>query len=168
MIHVTPLSHLRQVLAASRAGHLISLLSVGAHAERPAQIPPARWLHLAMHDITEEREGYVAPSLAHVGAIIDFARGWKREAPLVVHCYAGISRSTAAAYIIAAALRPDWDEAALARKLRRLSPSATPNPRLVALADELLDRHGRMRAAIAAIGRGDEAFEGSPFALPLD
>jgi len=167
MIHVSPLSRLPETLEKSRASHLISLLSVGAHAERPAQMAPERWLHLAMHDIAEEREGYVAPSREHVGAIIDFAQGWDRAAPLLVHCYAGISRSTAAAYIIAAALRPDWQEAALARHLRALAPSATPNPRLIALADGLLGREGRMSAAIAAIGRGEEAFEGSPFALSL-
>jgi predicted protein tyrosine phosphatase len=86
----------------------------------------------------------------------------------VVNCYAGISRSTASAYIIAAALAPSRDEAELANTLRRLSPSATPNPRLVALADRILGRDGRMISAIAAIGRGAEAFEGTPFALPID
>ena len=87
---------------------------------------------------------------------------------MVVHCYAGISRSTAAAYIGLCALRPDLDEFLLAERLRRAAPSATPNARLVAAADRLLGRRGRMSEAIAAIGRGVDAFEGTPFALPLD
>ena len=83
----------------------------------------------------------------------------------MIHCYAGISRSTASAYIIAAALAPQRDETELAKTLRRLSPSATPNPRLIAMADALLDRDGRMVEAIQAIGRGADAFEGVPVRL---
>ncbi|TIP32357.1 MAG: protein tyrosine phosphatase, partial [Mesorhizobium sp.] len=90
-----------------------------------------------------------------------------RAKPMVVHCYAGISRSTASAYIIAAALAPKRDEAELAKTLRFLSPSATPNPRLIAVADMLLGREGRMIAAVEAIGRGADAFEGIPFELSI-
>ena len=86
---------------------------------------------------------------------------------LVVHCHAGISRSTAAAYVIACARRPDLDEGHLADELRRLSPSATPNPLIVAHGDAALGREGRMVEAIRRIGRGAEAFEGVPFRLDL-
>jgi predicted protein tyrosine phosphatase len=91
-----------------------------------------------------------------------------RARPLVIHCHAGISRPTASAYIIAAALAPKRDEIELAKTLRALSPSATPNPRLIAVADTLLDRNGRMIEAIQTIGRGADAFEGVPFALSID
>ena len=84
-----------------------------------------------------------------------------------MHCYAGISRSTAGAYITALALNPALDEVWLAQTLRRNAPSATPNSRLVALGDDILGRKGRMVDAIKAIGRGEEAFEGTPFILPL-
>jgi predicted protein tyrosine phosphatase len=53
----------------------------------------------------------------------------------------------------------------IARELRRVSPTATPNRRLVAIADDRLGRDGRMSAAIAAIGRGADCYEGAPFAL---
>ena len=86
----------------------------------------------------------------------------------MIHCYAGISRSTASAYIIAAALAPSRSEGELASTLRRLSPSATPNPRMIALADELLHRNDRMVDAIHSIGRGADAFEGAPFAFKID
>ena len=84
-----------------------------------------------------------------------------------MHCWAGISRSTAAAYILAIAINPDLDKEALAQELRRRAPSATPNPLLVSMADEKLGRGGRMVAAIARIGRGADAFSGTPFILPL-
>ncbi|MGO4836472.1 tyrosine phosphatase family protein, partial [Rhizobiaceae sp. 2RAB30] len=107
------------------------------------------------------------PGRSHVGALLTFAQRWDRATPLVINCFAGISRSTAAAYIVAAALMPGRDEADLAQTLRKLSPSATPNLLLVGIADGLLQRDGRMVAAITAIGRGADAFEGKPFALPI-
>jgi predicted protein tyrosine phosphatase len=100
-----------------------------------------------------------------VRRLLDFASEWDRARPMVIHCYAGVSRSAAAAYIVAAALNPHGDEAELAAMLRWLSPSATPNSRLIAVADALLGREGRMIAAIKGIGRGADAFEGEVFEL---
>jgi predicted protein tyrosine phosphatase len=167
MIHVTPLSRLAETLERTRARHVVSLLSVGTAFERPAHLSPGDCLHLAMHDIVEEREGFIAPAAEHVEALLDFARRWDRATPLVIHCYAGISRSTAAAYVIAAALEPARDADDLAAELRRLSPSATPNLRIVSLADAILRRGGSLTRAISAIGRGAEATEGVPFELAL-
>jgi predicted protein tyrosine phosphatase len=102
-----------------------------------------------------------------VRELIAFAGAWDRAEPLLIHCYAGVSRSTAAAFIAACALGPERDEGEIARALRAASPTATPNARLIALADAALDRGGRMIEAVAAIGRGAECFEGEPFALEL-
>ena len=110
----------------------------------------------------------MVPGQDHVEQLLRFARAWPREKPLVIHCWAGISRSTAAAFIAVCALRPDRDEAEVAQALRAAAPSATPNARLVAVADDLLGRRGRMVDAIAAIGRGVDAYEGTPFVLGLD
>ncbi len=62
-------------------------------------------------------------------------------------------------------MRPKRDEFAIARALRAASPTASPNARLVALADDALGRRGRMNEAIAEIGRGQECSEGEPFTL---
>jgi predicted protein tyrosine phosphatase len=86
---------------------------------------------------------------------------------MLIHCYAGVSRSTASAFIAACKLSPHREEAEIARVLRQASPTATPNLRFVALADERLGRGGRMVSAIEAIGRGQECMEGVPFALEL-
>jgi predicted protein tyrosine phosphatase len=167
-IHVCPLSKIDEVVTRTGAGHLLSLLAAGTEMVRPASILPDNHLHLVMHDIAEAQDGMTLPGETHVRNLLDFARRWDRATPLVVHCYAGISRSTASAYIIAAALAPQRDEGELARTLRALSPSATPNPRLVAVADILLQRDGRMVEAIKAIGRGADAFEGVPFELRIE
>ena len=85
---------------------------------------------------------------------------------MVIHCYAGISRSTAAAFVAVCVLNPAGTEAAIARALRRASPTATPNIRIVALADDVLGRRGHMVEAITAIGQG-MLVEAAPFRLDL-
>ncbi len=167
VIHVCAITSVEKTIAASGASHLVTLLAAGTAFSRPAAIPPDNHLCLWMNDIAEMQAGLVAPGRAHVEQLVAFGRSWDRKRPLAVNCFAGISRSTAAAYILAAALSPDRDEAELAWTLRLLSPSATPNLALVRHADAILGRQGRMIEAIRAIGRGEDAYEGVPFILPL-
>ena len=168
MIHVCSLARLHDTVAETGAKHIVTLMKDVAMVRRPQSIVEANHLLLDMDDIVTVMDGYVPPNEQHVGKLIDFVTAWDRSAPIVVHCYAGISRSTAAAYIVAAALAPQRDEAEIATTLRRLSPSATPNLRLISIADRLLDRKGRMVNAIESIGRGADSFEGVPFALKID
>jgi predicted protein tyrosine phosphatase len=121
-----------------------------------------------MHDISAPLDGYIVPGEEHVADLIDFVREWDRQAPLVVHCYMGISRSTASAFASVCALNPHRDEEKIALALRRASPTATPNMRIVSLADRLLGRDGRMIAAIETIGRGVLTAEAAPFRLDLE
>ncbi len=116
----------------------------------------------------ETQDGHILPGEDHVRRLLAFAGTWDQQRPMLIHCWAGISRSTAAAFITLCSLRPERNEAALALALREASPSATPNARLVAVADDILGRNGRMVDAIAAIGRGADAFEGTPFHLKVD
>jgi predicted protein tyrosine phosphatase len=168
MIHVCSLSRLHETVEATGARHVVTLLKDVEMVQRPGGISQENHLILGMDDITLPLEGYIAPAHEHVTKLIAFVRGWDRAAPLVMHCYAGISRSTAAAYVTACALNPQREERAIARTLRLASPTATPNFRIVALADRALGRGGRMTTAIEAIGRGTMAFEGDPFRLELD
>ncbi len=166
-IHVCSLARVPHTVAETGASHLVTLINVGTPVERPAAIAPERHLFLGLNDILEPMDGMIHPAEEHVATLLDFARGWDQQRPMVVHCFAGISRSTAAAFITLCALRPERDEADIAAKIRALSPPATPNLRLVRLADAMLGRQGRMVSAIERIGRGHEAFEGHPFALTL-
>lgn len=166
-LHVCPLSRLPDVLRETQASHLISLLTATTAVERPPDIPQDRHLFIGMSDIVEAADGHVLPGREHVESLLDFVTRWERERPLVIHCWAGISRSTAAAYIAACALSRAGSEEAIARALRQASPMATPNRRLVSVADEVLDRKGRMIEAVGAIGRGADALEGVPFSLSL-
>jgi predicted protein tyrosine phosphatase len=121
-----------------------------------------------MDDITEQLVGYVAPADEHITNLVSFVRNWNRTKPLVIHCYAGISRSTAGAFVAACALNPQRDELSIAQALRQASATAAPNLRIVSLADRMLDRAGRMTMAIEKIGRGVTAIEAEPFRLDLE
>ena len=83
----------------------------------------------------------------------------------LIHCFAGLSRSTAAAFIALCAINPDTPEDAIARALRRCSDTAVPNKLFVALADEQLGREGRMSAALASMGPHRFASECVPFGV---
>ena len=167
MIHVCSLAALPETVRLTRASHVLTVMGKVDQVQRPASIRPENHLKVSFDDITEPMDGFVMPSQAHVAQVLDFVRAWDRGAPLVIHCWAGVSRSTAAAFIAACALRPHRDEAEIAHAVRANSPTATPNARLVALADAMLGRNGRMIAAIEKIGRGHDCFEGAPFALEL-
>ena len=167
-IHVCALSKVPDTVRATGAKSLVTLINAMTHVPRPAEIAADRHLFVGLSDITEKMDGHVLPETVHVAQLLTFIRRWDRAAPLVIHCYAGVSRSTAAAYIAYCALHPQACEYETARRLRQMAPSATPNARLVALADDHLRRDGRMIAAIAEIGRGQDCFEGEPFFFDID
>ena len=164
-IHVCALAHIVDVVEATGASHLVSAINADLLPETPASIAVERHLKLDMHDIVEVLPGAWPPSAMHVEELIDFVHEWDRTAPMLIHCFAGISRSTAAAYIAMCALNPRTPEEAIARALRRSSDTAIPNRRFVALADDLLRREGRMVAALRSMGRNRAALECVPFSI---
>jgi predicted protein tyrosine phosphatase len=168
MIHVCSLARLHETVEDTGARHVVSLIGDEANVLRPQRVAPENHLWLRLHDISMPLDGYIVPGEDHIADLIRFVRGWDRRAPLVVHCYMGISRSTASAYASVCALNPDRDENDIAQALREASPTATPNIRIVSLADKLLGRNGRMVAAIETIGRGILADEATPFRLDLE
>ena len=167
-IHVCSLALVPTTVAETGASHLVSLIKDGTPVSRPEAIAAERHLYLGFDDIIEPMEGMIAPAEEHVRELLTFVDRWDRSQPMVVHCYAGISRSTAGAFISLCAVNPNRSEQEIAGLIRAASPTATPNARLVAFADRLLDRRGRMVEAIDAIGRGEMAYEGVPFAIDLE
>lgn len=149
---ISPASEVARICRAAQPSHLLRLVSPEQTDAVEAQADAN--LTLIMHDITQPEPGRLAPDRPMIEAILDFASSWNGERPFVCQCWAGVSRSTAAAFIIGCRMRPDAPEQAIAAALRRVSPQATPNRLMVAHADALLARRGRMIAAIAEIGRG--------------
>ena len=167
-IHVCPLSALPDVVGRHQASHLLTCLQDAVLVETPHPILPDRHLRLHIHDISDPLPGCIAPDAQHVERLIEFALHWGGRGPMVVHCWAGISRSTAAAFAALCAINPGVAEELIARRLREASPTAYPNRLMIRLADVALGRGGRMVQAIEAIGRGVVAVEAMPFSLAAD
>jgi predicted protein tyrosine phosphatase len=167
-IVVCPLESIAELAVRHRVSEMVSLVAKGQDFHRPGVIRADRHLKLAMNDIAFAGTGdLIAPSEDHVGQLIDFVRTWDQSAPLIIHCWMGVSRSPAAAVIAALTLHPDQDEMALASRLRQAAPHATPNARLIEFGDRALGRQGRLMSAIKAIGRGAEADGRASFVLPI-
>ena len=164
----SPLVRIAEMAVRHGASEMISLMAKEHTFHRPAVIKAERHLLLGMNDISFAGTGdLVAPQETHVRDIIDFARSWDRTAPLLIHCWMGVSRSPAAALITALAVHPETDDLALVQRLRTASPYATPNARLIMIGDQMLDRKGRLVDAVKAIGRGADADGNAPFVLSL-
>ena len=168
MIHVCSLAALSATVDATGASHILTVMGNVAKVVRPISVLDENHLMISMDDINEPADGFVAPSGDHVEQVLAFVRKWDRAAPLVIHCYAGISRSTASAFMTACALNPHRDEISIAQQIRAASPTAYPNRLIVTLADRALGRQGRMIRALDEIGPGNMMVEGRPFRVDLE
>lgn len=165
-IIVSPLKTIGEMAARHQIREMITLIAEKHDFHRPGIIDPQRHLSIAVNDIAfAGKDGLIAPQEAHVADIVDFARCWDQSAPLLIHCWMGVSRSPAAALIAALATNPDLDDAALTKALRRASPQASPNTRLIEIGDRVLMRAGRLVEAVKAMGRGADYQGDAPFVL---
>ncbi|MEM1365638.1 MAG: tyrosine protein phosphatase [Pseudomonadota bacterium] len=163
-ILVCPLDEVKGAVSSRGVTQMVSLLSANMTPPAPPGIAPSDRLSLSFNDLAEPREGYRAPSAEDMQALLKFGtQQWRLDAPLLVHCWFGVSRSTAGALILACALAPDISEAEHSQRLRTAAPFATPNPMMIALADDALGRQGRLVSAVQAIGRGAECASGHLF-----
>ena len=134
--------------------HVLSILDPGfpEPADFNAYGPHER-LTLRFDDVIEPAPGLVPPELNHIEALLEFGKGLAAAVDdplhhLLVHCHAGISRSTASMTILLAEARPEVEEDALFAHIREIRPQAWPNSRMIQLADALLQRDGRLVQAL--------------------
>jgi len=164
-IVVAPLSDVPECIRIHGPSHLVTLLGHEFMIPTPHGIAADRHLKIPVNDILEASASE-APCEDHVRELLEFSRRWDAFAPMLVHCWAGISRSMAAAYTILCDRVP-FSERAIAQEMRNLAPHADPNRLFVSVADQVLGRSGRMIEAIEAIGRGRPALEGHPVSFHL-
>ena len=170
-IVVCPLSRVTEMVALHQPQRVISLLNPDVPFPELGVLYTDRHLRLAFHDIHEAFGELRMPAPEHVHAVLAFLEDWDRTSPLLIHCHAGISRSTAVAFIAACYANPEIAEHEIAVQLRRTAPLARPNEVLVRLADDALARNGRMVDATAATGRElgwIDVAEGEPFTILLN
>lgn len=162
---ISSLADVEAVVRTRRPSHLISLLDPESMIATPEGV--AAHLKVAVNDISEPVEGLIHPTAEVVEDILKFGRAWELASPMLIHCWAGISRSSASAFILACERCPDADEQTIAWRLREASRAATPNALMVQLADDMLGRRGRMVEAIRRIGVGDWLHPNPPYELPV-
>ena len=152
---VCGLAEVPTLIARHRPSHLVTLLDPATMIATPQGLTTDRHLKLGVNDIAEPTQGMIPPDENAVLKLLAFGRTWDETAPMLIHCWAGISRSTASAFTLACERSPDVDEVTIARAMRSLAPHASPNRRIVAIADDMLGRRGRMVDALAAMGASD-------------
>ncbi len=167
MIIICGLARAQEQIDLSGAKSVIGILGPETQHPRYNGIDEAQHLRLSFNDIDEETDGMTAATASDAQRLVNFISAWDRKAPMVIHCWAGISRSTATGFTALCMLKPKEDEMALAQMLRAASPSATPNRLITAKVDTVLGRNGRMLKAVESIGRGANAYEGQPFKLVI-
>ena len=172
-IHICSLKMVGTLAAQIKPSHVLSLLGdANLFPQTPAGIAAINHLKLNVADISAQQDGMITPGADHIEELIAFGRRWAKEnagtRPLLVHCFAGISRSTASALTIACALRPKTLEQTFADALRDSSASAQPNSLMIEHADDLLARNGRLIEAVNGMGLADFSKAGTPFVLRLD
>lgn len=167
VVYVCSLAELPIHAEAIKPSHLVSLVLSHEQPPTPPCVEPLHHLRLELDDIDEPLPGHIPPEAAHVERLIDFARGWSGEMPLLVHCAAGVSRSMAAG-LVAVCVKSEADERSIAGHLRRVAPHAHPNRRIIALADGLLNRGGRLIAAVEAMGPAAPVIGAPLVRFPVD
>ncbi len=157
---------IEELAAHHRGGitHVLSILDPGwPEPEALRGFAVDRRLKLHFHDVIEPLPGWTAPQRWDVELLLAFGRdlgaidGAAGEEPrrphLLVHCHAGVSRSTAAAILILAQRDPARPAREVAGEILRLRPRAWPNLRIIELGDALLGRDGEIVAAVRALYR---------------
>lgn len=172
-LHVCPLDALDATLAGSASSHLMSIMGPADMIAPRAEFAPSRHLRVTVNDIAEPRDGYILAEASHIRQITDFVQGWQEngagkdgDGDLCIHCWAGVSRSTAVALITLCALNSGVDESKIAQKLFAAAPFIKPNPRLISLGDEVLGRGGRLSKAVQELPKAEMVSLGRPFSLP--
>lgn len=148
-------------LAEHRGGRVTHVLSI-LDPEWPdpevfATFDPHHRTILHFHDVIAPEPGRLPPEPEHVARILAFGRGlaedahMRGEGHLLVHCHAGVSRSTAAMAMLLAQVYPDEGEDAIMERLHAIREKAWPNLRMIGFADEQLGRGGRLVEAAARL-----------------
>jgi predicted protein tyrosine phosphatase len=167
-IHVCSLFDMPHYARELQPGFLVSAIQPEFQPETPPQVTTERHHRMAVHDIAGPAFGSVHTEYQHIENLINFLKVWSgSNESLLIHCYAGISRSTAVA-LLALFIKRKCAEFDAAMALRDAAPHAKPNRLIISLADEILALNGRLVTAVDSMGSGTPANEGPLVSLPTD
>src|SRR6202012_1690941 len=133
------------------------LSNIDPHKTNPTALEEFYGIHhllIRFDDVVALYPGFEACTQQHIEKVLAFGElvyGTK-DSHVLIHCHAGISRSTAAAAILMCQHAPGREEEAFL-KLLDLRKHGWPNTRMVEFADTLLKRDGAMMNGLLAYRR---------------
>jgi predicted protein tyrosine phosphatase len=130
--------------------HVLSILDPGWPAPEFGSYGEHARLELRFNDVIEPDAPGAPPTADHVAGALSFGAGLGEGDHLLVHCHAGVSRSTAALSLILAKARPDRPAGEVLAEVVRIRRQAWPNLRMIELGDAMLGRNGELVAAAHA------------------
>ncbi len=132
--------------------HLLSVLDPDyPEPESLGLLTPSHRLQLRFHDVIDVMPGQVLVEIEQVRQVLAFGRDLPAEqGHLLVHCHAGISRSTAFTILLLAQALPDVPSDEIVAEIVRIRPRTWPNLRIIEIGDEILGRNGTLVAAVRA------------------
>jgi predicted protein tyrosine phosphatase len=116
------------------------------------EFPPHRREALRFNDVIVPRPGVVVPDETHVEQLLAFGRDVEvagEFAHLLIHCHAGISRSTASAMLLLAQADRGRSAIDIVAEVARLRPRAWPSLLILELGEVALGRQGEFVPAVA-------------------
>jgi predicted protein tyrosine phosphatase len=136
--------------------HLLSIDNPGDPTPTPSEFDGVHW-NISFNDIATQAEAIefdaTLPEMQDVQQVLDYAESCQQASQvqpvhLLVHCMAGVSRSTAAAYAMISSMFGEGREHDALKHILEIRPQASPNPLMVKHADAILKRNGKMLEAI--------------------
>ncbi|MDE2228757.1 MAG: dual specificity protein phosphatase family protein [Alphaproteobacteria bacterium] len=147
MIALSGLAGVKNALCDFQPVKLVSLLDAPLMPATPDLIKQENHLKLELNDISDPTEGLILPNEEHVDRLLAFGKNWTPPSErLLIHCWAGVSRSPAALLILLVQKNPGR-EADMVMLVRSRAPHIRPNPRLIELGDRALGCQNRLTSA---------------------
>jgi len=147
MIALSGLAGVKNALCDFQPVKLVSLLDAPLMPATPDVIERENHLKLELNDISDPTEGLILPNEEHVERLLAFGKNWTPSERLLVHCWAGVSRSSAALLILLAQ-KNRGREADMVSLVRSRAPHIRPNRRLIELGDRALGCQQRLASAV--------------------
>lgn len=166
MIHITSLADFSGHAMEIRPSHVVSMLADDDFPATPESVSGENHLRLTFDDINQPLPGHSPPGLEHLERLIDFGQRWNGNGSLISHCFAGVSRSSAAALILLSQVNPGR-EREIGALMRARGPHFQPNRLMIEHAEQLLQAGGRLLEALGAMGSAEPLSPWRPVTLPV-